>query len=331
MDLAIVLSRLRRRWWVVTAAAVLALGGAGLALASRSDRYQRTIHFVLRPDASVPARDLPNALEALKSDAPLVQSVTGALSSREMLRRAETATHVPPAPGYTITSDARPGSALIDSTVAGPEAPVVDRLGAGFALVAGDYVAGSYPAYTLDRLGSDPGGEGTGLQPTQVVILALLLGGALGVGAVLAELRLESSLRPTEARRAATTRARRRTPGPNPHEPPTEELEVAAQTARDPVPRVRVRRNERPTPVWAPDEERCRATTSKGAFCRNRRVDDRGYCRLHLALIMDDGADLPRENGATLIRLSGPAWRAPERTPPPSRRSDPPGSEEDED
>jgi|1186.fasta_scaffold26823_3 hypothetical protein len=331
MDLAIVLSRLRRRWWVVTAAALLALGGAGLALAGRSDRYERTIHFVLRPDASVSVRDLPNALEALKSDGPLVQSVTGALSSKEMLRRAETATHVPPAPGYTITSDARPGSTLIDSTVAGPQAPVVDRLGDGFALVASDYVAGSYAAYTLDRLGSDPGGEGTGLQPTQLVVLALLLGGALGVGAVLAELRLESSLRPAAAHRAATTRARRRTPGPKPHERPTEELEFAAQTARDPVPRVRARSNQPPTPVWVPDDERCRATTSKGALCRNRRVDDRGYCRRHLSLLMGDGADLPRENGARLIRLSGPAWRASEGTAPPSGQSDRSGSEEDED
>ena len=50
--------------------------------------HERTIHFVLRPDASVSNRDLPGALDALKSDGALVQTVIGVLSSDEMLRRA---------------------------------------------------------------------------------------------------------------------------------------------------------------------------------------------------------------------------------------------------
>jgi hypothetical protein len=282
MELERLLPHLRRRWWVVAACAALALLGAALTLSGRSDRHERTIHLVLRPDSSVSSRLLPGALEVLKSDGALVQTVIGALSSEEMLRRAGAAARVRLAPGYTITSAARPGSALIDSTVAGPDAAVVDRLGGGFVRVASDYVAASYSAYALDPLGSDPGGQDTRLSRGQVVVLALLLGGALGVGVVLVELRLEP--RPASERQPGAASVRERiSPAPiPPDEPP-----------------LRVRTDK---------DARCRALTSKGVPCRNRRVDDRGYCRQHLARIEAERARLSCENGsAGLIRLSGPA------------------------
>lgn len=299
MELRTVLARLRRRWWIVAAMAALALLGAGLTLGGRTDRHERTIHFVLRPDSSVSTQNLPNALEELKSDGALVQTVLGALSSNEMLGRAETAARLRLPPEYTVESTARPGSALIDSTVRGPEGEVVDRLATGFASVASDYVAASYSAYVLDRLGADPGGEGTGLHPAQIVVLALLLGGALGVGLVLAELRLESSLRPIEKQ---------------PYEAPTVEFEAAAGPARESVPRGRIAPEQPPNSVWMAKDTRCRATTSKGAPCRNRRVDDRGYCRLHLTRLEGDRADPAWKDGTAPLRLAGPAARPLERT-----------------
>jgi hypothetical protein len=291
MERGTVMPRLRQRWWVVVAVAALALLGAGVALAGRSDRHERTIHLVLRPDSSVSSRFLPGALEVLKADGALVQTVLGVLSSDEMVRRAAATARVKLAPGYTIKSSARPGSALIDSTIGGPDAAVVDRLGAGFVRVASDYVAASYSAYALDRLGSEPGGADTRLRPGQVVVLALLVGGALGVGVVLLELRLESRPRPMAERRAATA-------------PPSTAGEAPQEAEREPVAQWRIPPAQPPTPVWVAEDARCRATTSKGRPCRNRVVDDRGYCRVHLPRIEADGADLSWENGAgALIRL----------------------------
>jgi hypothetical protein len=311
MDLATLIPRLRQRWWVVAAAVALALLGTALTLDSSSDRHERTIHLVLRPDSSVSSRDLPGALEVLKSDGALVQTVLGALSGDEMVRRAAAAARVRPAPGYAITSSARPGSALIDSTVAGPDAAVVDRFAAGFARVAADYVATSYSAYALEPLGMDPGGQDTRLSPTQVVVLAVLLGGALGVGVVLLELRLDSRPPPVPAPHEARSR-----PAPK-HE-------------REPIARVRTTPEGPPRPVWVADDGRCRATTSKGSPCRNRRLDDSDYCRLHLARFEADHADLSWENGVPAVfRRAGPGGRPPDGPPGPDDRPPPPaGSEE---
>jgi hypothetical protein len=325
MDLGTVMPRLRQRWWVVAAAVALALLGAALTLDSSSDRHERTIHLVLRPDSSVSGSNLPGALEVLKSDGGLVQTVLGALSSGEMVRRAAVVARVRLAPGYAITSSARPGSALIDSTVAGPDAAVVDRLAGGFARVAADYVATSYSAYALDSIGTDPGGQDTRLSPTQVMVLALLLGGALGVGVVLLELRLDSRARPM----------------PAPHGAPAPWTRPAPRHEREPIARVGTVRDGPPTPVWVADDGRCRATTSKGSPCRNRRLDDSDYCRLHRARFEAEHADLSWENGASadrtwengvpaVFRPAGPARRPPDGPPRPDDRPRPPdGPEED--
>jgi hypothetical protein len=280
MDLAELLPRLASRWWVVAAVTGLAVLGAALSLGNRTDQHRSTIHFVLRPNGSVANRDLPAALEELKSDGPLVQTVIGVLGSHEMLGRAAADSGVHLSPEYTVDSTARPGSALIDSKLAGPEAVVVDRLATGFGEAASDYVAANYPAYALDRLGADAGGDGTGLSAAQLMLVAVVLGTTLGVGLVIAEMRLEPQLRRSFERRAAPTR-----------------------------------------------ETHCRATTSKGAPCRNRPIDERGYCRLHHAHIETERGDRSRENGSyEVIRFAQPA--AP--VPRPGRRGAPTRQDEED-
>lgn len=264
MDLATFLMRLSRRWWVVVAVAAFAVAGAALSLASRTDEHDATLHFVLRPDASVPNSELPNALDVLKSDGALVQTVRGVIGSQEMLRQAAADSHVALTSQYTVASTVRPGSALLDSTLSGPDAATVDRLAQGLSRAAPDYVAANYPAYDLDRLGTEVNERAGGVGPAQLLILAALLGAALGVGLVAAEARLEPSLRPLRDRRAGERAA----------------------------------------------DARCQALTSKGDRCRNRAIDNRGYCRTHLSRIEDESGERPASNGSGgLIRLPEPDVR----------------------
>ncbi len=202
MDLAVLRSRVARRWWVVAILAALTVAGATVAT-GESGEEQTTIKFVMRPDASVSTHDQPAALDALKSDSPLVQTVIGVLGSRSMLRQGASEAGVTLTPDYTVESVAEPGSTLIDSTVTGPDRAVVDKLAAGYGRAAPAYVSASYSAYVLERLSTAPGGNGTGPSDLQVVILALLVGAALGVALVAAELLLEPRLRAFRARPAA--------------------------------------------------------------------------------------------------------------------------------
>jgi hypothetical protein len=199
MDLATLRSRLARRWWIVAAVAALTALGAGTAAAGSSDDHKTTIEFVLRPDAGVSNDDLPGTLDALNSDGSLVQTVIGVLGSRGMLRRAAEDADVVLSPDYTIESTAQPGSAVIDSTLAGPDGALVERLIVGYERAASNYVAASYSAYVLEPLTTGPADD-AGPGTAEVVILSLLVGAALGIALVAAELRFEPQLRPLVAR-----------------------------------------------------------------------------------------------------------------------------------
>jgi hypothetical protein len=213
MDNASFASRLARRWWLVAALAALSVLGAATATSGKSQEHRTTVQFVLRPAASVTNDDVPGTLEALKSDGTLVQTVVGVLGSPAMLRQAANEAGVTLGPNYSIESTVKPGSTLMESTLAGADRDLVDRLASGYARAASNYVASSYPAYVLDRLSTDPGPDSSGPGATQIVILALLVGSALGVALVALEARLEPQLQPLyaeiAARRALRTRAGR--------------------------------------------------------------------------------------------------------------------------
>ena len=96
--------------------------------------------------------------------------------------------------GYSVESAARPGSSLIDTTLSGPDEDTLDQLARSYSQAASDYVSASYSAYVLQQLSVDSSGGG-GPGTLQVAILALLVGGLLGVGLVAAERLLEPRLR----------------------------------------------------------------------------------------------------------------------------------------
>jgi hypothetical protein len=218
MDLSALASRVARRWWVVAALAGLAVVGAVTASASSSEEQQTTIRFVLRPDTSVSQGDLPGTLDALSPDGTLVQTVLGVVRDRSMLRQAASDVNVALTPAYTLDATVQPGSTLIESNVRGPDRSAVDRLASAYARSASNYVAASYPAYVLERLSSDSGAGGSGPGGLQVVILALLVGSALGVALVAAELRFEPQLK-RFMRGVETDRRVRRAARPQPKPP----------------------------------------------------------------------------------------------------------------
>jgi uncharacterized protein involved in exopolysaccharide biosynthesis len=191
MDLAALSARLMRRWWLVVGLAAVAALGAATADVTKTSDSKTVIQFVLRPDASVTNDDLPGTLEALKSDGTLVQTVIGVMRNRAVLRRAAADAGVTLTPEYTADATAQPGSTLIESTLTGPDRAVLARLADGYARESSLFVASSYSAYVLERLSTKPAPAESGPSGGQIVVVALLFGGALGILLVAAELRME--------------------------------------------------------------------------------------------------------------------------------------------
>jgi hypothetical protein len=322
MELGAVVRQVRKRWWLVVAMAALAAAGAALAVASRADRHARTVHFVLHPDGTFNKGDVPSAVEVLRADGPLAQTVLGVLSSDEILRRAARAARLQTESGYTLESTLRPGSTIIDSAIGGPSASGVARLSATLGFVASDYVNANYSGYSLDRLGVDPGGGGTGASGAEIIVLALLLGGALGVGLVLADSRLRAwRTRPAPVPapspiprrsvsapvRSPSVSAPRRSPVASDRKPRTPRPERKAGPPV-PAPKPAGTAPERKPARAAADQaaRQCQALTSRGTPCRHRAVDERGYCRVHLARAENGGAVRVEEDGTAVVeRVAG--------------------------
>ena len=290
-----------RRWRVVAALAAVAVLGAALALAGQADEHERTVHFVLRPDASVSNDDLPGALDALESDGPLVQSVIGVVGGDEMLRRAATDAGVPYRADFEIESTGRPGSALIDSTLTASSEEVLDPLAAAYARAASNYVGSSYSAYVLARLSIESGGNGTGPSTLQILIIAALAGALLGAALVAAELGLR---RGVQAPAAEVPHARRpwapATGDGRPPAPPRPRV-VESLDVRPPEPR-----DVRPS---APLDGRPRAALDGRP--RNRSTDAR----------RNRSPSRSRSRSRSPLRSRSPRPIPPRARPPPASRS----------
>lgn len=188
-------ARLRHRWWVVVTVAALGGLGAWAVLAARVTMHESTVQLVVHPSGSLLRADVPNALDVLGQDGVLMQTLAGVLGGREMLERAAAEGEVGPvAAGYSLESTIPPGSSLIDVTVSGPDEDVVAALAGGLVSAGEDYVARNYTAYELDSLGIEAAGP-TGPRAVEVVVLAVFLGAALGVGIAFAGTYLDARLR----------------------------------------------------------------------------------------------------------------------------------------
>jgi hypothetical protein len=340
MDLAAIGPRLARRWWVIATLAALAVLGAATATGGTSEDHRTTIQFVLRPDASVSNGDLPGTLDALKSDGTLVQTVVGVLRSRAMLHRAAADADLTVGRDYSIQSTVQPGSTLIETTLGGPDRGLVNRVAAGYGRAASNYVAASYPAYVLARLSISSTDGSTGPGTAQLVILALVLGSALGVALVLAELRFEPQLRQLFAP-VADWRATRSTasdgdgdghtaiavPAPKreaePQARPDPEAGPRADPEPEPEPEPPVEPEPEPEPEPAPTEPDEAATpVAHGERNGRHQTDERP------ALDARPKADAPPRKPATPPRAgtrpkANGTWRPPAGSKPTYRRAPP--------
>lgn len=208
MELGEFLRLVLRRWMLVVAAVGLAAGAGWLTLARQAPVFERAMHFIVHPDNSFPKSEMPNAIQSLGENGPVMQTVLGVFQNDRFLTRAATAAGVGElGPEYTFTSSIRPGSNIIDSQLRGPSKSILSSVGGALAIQASDFVALTYDGFSLDPLGGESPFEAVGPRVGQTVQLAGLLGLMLGLGGVLLEGIVKG--RRAEVRRRAPAKAER--------------------------------------------------------------------------------------------------------------------------
>jgi capsular polysaccharide biosynthesis protein len=175
----------KRRSWFIVLQAVLVLLGVVIVLAVRNETTaSSTTHFVLHPDRSVPAAEVPQAIDVLEGT--LVQTVLRVLNSDEIVQRASAAADVPDRE-ISIDASVHPGSAYYDVTVSGQDRGDVAAISKALPGVASRYVDESYQGYDLETLGTTTATDRSFPPSLAVVTLSLLLGALLGLVLVFIE------------------------------------------------------------------------------------------------------------------------------------------------
>jgi uncharacterized protein involved in exopolysaccharide biosynthesis len=177
-----------RRWWIMAVEgviAVLVLGGA-LAVFNRSSSATTT-HLVLRPASSLPATQVPGAIDGLRPDGSLVQTVLHVLGSDRLLQTALATTKPNDPTRYAIKATVQPGSAFFDQEVTGPDAQAGHAIARSLNVADAEYIHRAYTAYSLDVVGADASTRDSFPPKPAVALLVLLLGVAFGLATVFAD------------------------------------------------------------------------------------------------------------------------------------------------
>lgn len=201
MEIRLYLKMLRRGWWIVALAALMAVNVALVASFLATPQYQSSTRFVISPNTNlVEGRDVINSLEALDKRS-IISTYAEFLNSRRIHKETIAALNLSDEifEEYTITTVVLPEANVIDLTVAGPDPVTAAQLANQIGQRTIDYISVLYGAYDISFLDpAVPADLPFSPQPLRDSALALMLG--LVGGATLAILREQIRI-PIEAYR----------------------------------------------------------------------------------------------------------------------------------
>ncbi len=190
-----------QRALAVVALAALAGLAALVVVSSESTTYERESSFAIRPSDTVPPTAVPDVVGTLSDpDNAVTETIVDILGSARLRNSAAQAAGVSPdsvaASGaeYSWLASRRPGSAIVDLKITGPDRTKVNEMQAAAAANAASLVQANYSVYRLESLNAPGSADQVGSKTSQTVGLAVLLGALLGIGLLFAESKLRSSL-----------------------------------------------------------------------------------------------------------------------------------------
>ncbi len=188
MEIGIIFRSLVRRAWLVVLLGAIGATGAWLAVGSEAATYRTHVSFMLQPDAQLAREAVPDAVDALKQEGPLVQNASGLIEADALATLSRISGSSPDdMPRYSVFVSARPGSSIFDVELEGPDRAIVQSATASLSDSAPREIGSTFHAYELAQL--QPDGDPQAVLPdTRLAgILGLTLGVLLGIACVLVE------------------------------------------------------------------------------------------------------------------------------------------------
>ncbi len=117
---------------------------------------------------------MPGAIDGLRPDGSLVQTVLHVLGSDRLLQTALAAAKPNDPSRYSIKATVQPGSAFFDQEVDGPDAQAGQAIARSLNVADATYIGSAYSAYSLDVVGTDVSTHDS-FPPKPAVALLVLL------------------------------------------------------------------------------------------------------------------------------------------------------------
>lgn len=198
MEMRFYLRIIRRGWWLILIAALVAVNlSLVYSYYLTNPTYEAVARFLVSPNIqNIESRDLVNSLEALDKRS-IISTYAEVLNSREIINETMSLYGADPAQinGYQTFVTVLPDANIIRFSVRGPDPEVAAILANGIGQSAIDFIRNLYVIYNIEFLDKAVApAEPIEPKPLQNAGLALLVGTVAGVALAIVRDQLSSSL-----------------------------------------------------------------------------------------------------------------------------------------
>ncbi len=185
MELRVYLDILLKKWWLVIPTFLVTLTAGILLTYSNTPRYRATSTYIVAPGAALSgdAQVFRSSLDVLSRRDEIASTFTQIASSQTIKRQTLDSLDIESGAGYSINSNLRAGTNIIEFTAQGPDPVIVRDLANQAGGETDQYIQGLYEVFVilpLDQatLPRSPYSPNYSLN----IILASILGLVLGAG-----------------------------------------------------------------------------------------------------------------------------------------------------
>lgn len=185
MELKAYLSVLLRKWWIVLPVFLITLTVAIFLTYTQTPLYRATTTYVVVPSPSFgDVKSFASGLDLLGRRDEIATTFAEIASSRSIRELAMNSIALDSDSRYTVSSQLRAGTNIIEFTADGPDPTVTRDLANAIGATTEEYVKGSYEAFVLRPLDEavaprSPISPNKSLNIALAILLGLILGGGL--------------------------------------------------------------------------------------------------------------------------------------------------------